>query len=192
MSRSFSSSRSTSTSRASGPSIAAGAIAFTVTPWGASSVAARRVTATIAGLRRRVVRPGVAARRERRVAREVHDPAGAPLPQRRADDPAAEVRATQVRREHVVPLLDVDLPERAELGACRVVDQRVRRGVEVLEQPLPRCELADVVLERLCTVAELARDPLDALDVDVRRARPGARRRGAAARWLRRARARPP
>ena len=76
-------------------------------------------------LRRRVVDARDRAARLAGVAREVDDPPFAAVAQVRADDAAAEVRPAEVRREDVVPLVDVDLEERPDLGARGVVDERV-------------------------------------------------------------------
>jgi hypothetical protein len=78
--------------------------------------------------------------------REVDDPPGAALAHPRAGDAAAEVGAAQVGGEHVVPFGDVDLPERAELGARGVVDEHVDVA-HPLDQSLPGGELAHVVLD---------------------------------------------
>jgi hypothetical protein len=82
----------------------------------------------------------------------------------RADDAAAEIGAAEVRREHVVPLVDVDLPEGADDGAGGVVDEHVHVAGR-REQALPRLEAAHVVLDRLA--ADLRSDRLGALEVEV-------------------------
>ena len=67
---------------------------------------------------------------------EVDDPPGAAVAHLRADDADAEIGAAQVGREHVVPLLDVDLPEGSDLGARCIVDEHVDLACR-LEQVLP-------------------------------------------------------
>jgi len=82
------------------------------------------------------VGPRATARREGGVASEVHDAPRAALPHARADDAAAEVDAAEIRREDIVPLVELDLEERAELRSRGVVDEHLD-VVELRDELLP-------------------------------------------------------
>jgi len=87
-----------------------------------------------------------------------------------ARDLAADEDAAQVRGEHVVPLVVVDLPERAHDRSRGVVDENVD-AAEALdgraEGALERRSLTDVERQGGGTLPKTAGDRLCSLEVDV-------------------------
>jgi hypothetical protein len=142
---------SAGTAATAGPSIAAGASALTVTPNGASSEGCEAGDRDDAGLGGSVVDAVHARAALSRDRRKVHDPAGASLAHVETGDAAAEIRASKVRRDQVVPLGRIDLEERTGDGHGRVVHPRVDVAPALgrsLEARLHRVELPDVQLDR--------------------------------------------
>jgi hypothetical protein len=102
--------------------------------------------------------------------RHVHDPSPAALAHPRADQLAGQEDAAQVGGEHVVPLLDRDLPQRAADRPRRVVDEhvdRAERALRLLDQPLDRGGVAQVGADDVGRAVQLARHPPRAVLVDV-------------------------
>ena len=179
---------SPASSRTVSPSIVPGAIALTVTPAGARARRGAAREREEAGLRRRVVGSGDATAAKRGVGRDVDDPPGAAIAQVRADGTDPEKRATQVRGEHVVPFLRLDLEEVANDGAGCTVDE----GAEVAclvgdtDGTCPRFGLTHVHRDRDGAAPEVGGECHDGIAVEVGEDERPARRRGAVERPRRR------
>ena len=115
------------------------------------------------------MRAGHAAALERRVGGDRDDPPGTARPQQRSDGTDPEKGSAQVRREHVIPLLDRDLEEVAKIRASGAADERVQLADLLCrrDRVKPGRLVADVETDRRRPRAQLARKRLRAREVDI-------------------------